>query len=159
MGAPLNNPERFLEKFGIGEQSDAAFKSAEHYLVNVIQPNSNYRTFDELRYEMYRTQKKVLSELPPTSYSRHGHLLRSHYFANFCLNLEQSLLHDYISIHSLLNFGWKSVNDILLPNKYLHIMPTQYVTRCSCNKGCTKVCGCKPEHCTEYCKCQGCDNK
>ena len=83
MGAPLNNPERFLEEFGIGEQSDAAFKSAEHYLVNVIQPNSNYRTFDELRYEMYRTQKKVLSELPPTSYSRHGHLLRSHYFVNF----------------------------------------------------------------------------
>ena len=38
-------------------------------------------------------------------------------------------------------------------------MPTQYVTRCSCKKGCTKVCGCKPEHCTKYCKCQGCDYK
>ena len=34
-----NNPERFLEDFRIGEPSDAAFKSAENYLVNVIQPS------------------------------------------------------------------------------------------------------------------------
>ena len=56
--AMKNNPERFLEDFGIGEPSDAAFKSAEHYLVNLIQPSSNCRTLDELRYEMYRTQKR-----------------------------------------------------------------------------------------------------
>ena len=31
-----NNPERFLEDFGTGEHSDAAFKSTEHYFVNVI---------------------------------------------------------------------------------------------------------------------------
>lgn len=30
------NPERFLEDFRIGEPSDAAFKNAEHHLVNVI---------------------------------------------------------------------------------------------------------------------------
>ena len=143
-----NNPERFLEDFKIGEPSDAAFKSAEHYLVNVIQPSSNCRTFDELRYDMYCTQEKSLSELPPTSYSLHGHLLRSHYFVNFCLTLEQLFLHNNKSIHTPLNFGYKSVNGILLPDKYLRIMPTQYVTRCSCKKGCTKVYGCKPEHCT-----------
>ena len=143
-----NNPERFLEDFRIKEPSDAAFKSAEHYLVNVIQPSSNCRTFDELRYEMYRIQEKGLSELSPTSYSLHRHLLRSHYFVTFCLTLEQSLLYHNKSIHSPLNFGSKSVNGILLPNKYLRIMPTQYVTRCSCKKGCTKICGCKPEHCT-----------
>ena len=34
--AMKNNLERFLEDFGIVESSDAAFKSAEHYLVNVI---------------------------------------------------------------------------------------------------------------------------
>ena len=148
-----NNLERFLEDFGIGERSDAAFKSAEYYLVNVIQPNSNCRTFDELRYEMYRIQKKT------TCYLLNGHLLRSHYFVNFCLTLEQSFLHHSNSIHSPLNFGWKSVNGILLPNKYLRIMPTQDVTRYSCKKGCTKVYGCKPEHCTKYYKCQRCDNK
>ena len=54
-----NNPEIFLEDFGIGEPSDVAFKSAEYYFVNVIQSSSNCRTFEELRYEMYRTQKKV----------------------------------------------------------------------------------------------------
>ena len=69
-----NNLERFLEDFGIGEPSDAAFKSAEHYLVNVIQSSSNSRTFDELRYKMY-CAKKGLHQLPPTSYSLPGHLL------------------------------------------------------------------------------------
>ena len=32
-----SNPERFLEVFAIAKPSDAAFKSAEHYLINVIQ--------------------------------------------------------------------------------------------------------------------------
>ena len=54
-----NNPERFFEDFRIGEPSDAVFKSAEHYLVNVIQWSSNCSTFGELRYEMCCTQKKV----------------------------------------------------------------------------------------------------
>ena len=53
--AMKNNPERFLEDFGIGELSDAAFKSIEHYLANAIQPSPNCGTFDELRFEMYRT--------------------------------------------------------------------------------------------------------
>ena len=152
------NPERFLQVFGVVEPSDIAFKRAERYLVNVIESSSNCMTFDELRYEMYRTQNKGLSELPPTSYSLHGYLLRSHYFVNFCLSPEQSDIHQNNLIPSPLNFGWKRVNGILLPQKYLRIMPSQYVTRCSCKKGCTKKCGCKPEQCTEYCKCQDCCN-
>ena len=58
-----------------------------------------------------------------------------------------------------MNFGWKSVNGVLVRKKYLQILLTQYVPRCSCKTGCAKICGYKPEHCTEYCKCQGCDNK
>ena len=53
-----SDPERFLEDFEIEEPSDAAFKSAKNYLVNVIQPSLNCRTFDELRYETYLTHKK-----------------------------------------------------------------------------------------------------
>ena len=41
------------------------------------------------------------------------------------LTLEQSLLHHNNSIHSPLNFGYKSVNGILLQNKYLRVMATQ----------------------------------
>ena len=87
---------------------------------------------------MYRTQNKGLSELPPTSYSLDGHLLRSQYFVNFCLSLEQSDIHENNLIPSPLNFGWKRVNGILLPQKYLRIIPSQYVTRCSCKKDCSK---------------------
>ena len=104
--AMKSNPERFLQAFGVGEPSDIAFKSAERYLVNVIQPRSNCMTFDELRYEMYCTQNKGLSELPPISYSLHGHLLRSHYFVSFCLSLKQSDIYQNNLIPSPLNFGW-----------------------------------------------------
>ena len=51
------NPERFFQAFGVGEPSDIAFKSAERYLVNVIQPSSNCMTFDELRYVSYTKQR------------------------------------------------------------------------------------------------------
>ena len=77
--------------------------------------------------------KKGLRQLPPTSYSLPGHFLWFYYFVNFCLTLEQSLLQNN-SIHSPLNFGWKSVNGILLSNKYLQTMPTQYVTKCVSKK-------------------------
>ena len=53
-----NNPVRFLDDFEIGEPFDAAYKSAEDYLVNVIQPSSNCRMFDKLRYEMYHTKTR-----------------------------------------------------------------------------------------------------
>ena len=65
----------------------------------------------------YPTQNKGLSELPSTSYSLHGHLLKSHYFVKFCLSLEQSDIHQNNLIPSPLNFGWKRVNGILLPQK------------------------------------------
>ena len=142
------NPERFLHDFGIGEPSDAVFGHAEQYLVNVLQVNSQCKTFDELRYKMYRTQNKRLSELPPTSHSLHGHILRSHHFINFCLSLE----HNDVNMQSPLDFAWKLVHGMLVPDKYLRILPKKYVNRCSCKKGCKKGCGCKPELCTEYCK-------
>ena len=120
------NPERFLQAFAVGEPSDIAFKKAEYYLVYVIQPISSCMTFDELKYETYRTQNKGI--------------------------------HQNNLIPSPLNFSWKRVNGILLPKKYLRNMPSHYVNRCSCKKGCTKICDCKPEQCTEYCKCQDCCN-
>ena len=54
-----NNPEKFLEDFENEEPSDADFKKAGHYLVNVIQQNSNCMRLDELIHEMYRVQRNV----------------------------------------------------------------------------------------------------
>ena len=93
------NPERFLQVFGVGELSDIAFKSAERYLVNVIQPSSNCMTLHYMKCIVHKT------ELPPTSYSLQGQLLRSHYFVNFSLSLEQSDIHQNNLIPSPLNFG------------------------------------------------------
>ena len=53
--AMKSNPERFLENFGYFG-SDAAYPML--CLVNVIQPSSTCRIFDELRHEMHYTQKR-----------------------------------------------------------------------------------------------------
>ena len=50
--AMKNNPASFLEDFGIGEPSDAALKSVEHYLVNIIQPSLNCRTFEYIAHKI-----------------------------------------------------------------------------------------------------------
>ena len=43
-----NNQGRFLNKCGVGDPSDNSLKSAEHYLVNIIQQNFNYKMLDAL---------------------------------------------------------------------------------------------------------------
>ena len=50
-------------------------------LATVIGPKLNWETFDDRRYEIFKTKEKALNELPPTLSSIRGHLLMSHYFA------------------------------------------------------------------------------
>ena len=149
-------PERYLQDFG--ENTFVTdLVQAEKYLVNVVQAKSTCATFDELRYNIYTSKNKTLTELPPTSSTIRGHLLRCHYFVRVCvtlLDLETSEL-------SPLNFGWKQVNGMLLPEKNQTSIPEEYTLTCACKKGCTRGCSCKrnEEQCIEHCKCQNCSNK
>ena len=79
-------------------------------------------TFDELRYQTFLSQIKTHSELPPTSHSIQGHLLRSHYIINQCLNLIQAENH----ILNPINFGWTLSNGYMMPEKYECYMPVEY---------------------------------
>ena len=68
--------ERFLQDFG--EYDVTIFHNAEKYLVNVIYSRQKCETFDDLRYHQYTMKNTTLTDLPPTSRSIRGHLLRSH---------------------------------------------------------------------------------
>jgi len=72
-------PERYLQGFGENTfVTDLA--QAEKYLVNVVHAKSTCATSDKLRYNIYTSKNKTLTELPPTSSAIRGHLLRCHYY-------------------------------------------------------------------------------
>ena len=64
----------------------------------------------------------MLWSLPPTSNMLHGHILRSHYvgsiFPNLILALDTNL--------NPLEFGWNSVDSVLMPNKCIVTLPGIY---------------------------------
>jgi len=134
-------PERYLQDFGENTFATDLFQ-AEKYLVNVFEAKSTCATFDELRYNIYTSKNKTLTELPPTSSTIRGHLLHCHYFVRVCvtlLDLETSELSEKIQTS----------------------IPEEYTLTCACKKGCTRGCSCKrnEEQCIEHCKCQNCSNK
>ena len=75
--AVASKPENYLDDFGIGSLRDSSLAWAEKYLVRIFSPKSNCKTSDDLRYEIYKTKKKALNQLPPTSSTIRGHLLRA----------------------------------------------------------------------------------
>ena len=154
--ACISRPERYLSDFGIEPLRESSFASAEKYLVRVISPRSNCETFDQLRYQLYKSKEKVVNELPPTSSAMHGYLLRSHYFVYIC----SSLLDTGSKVLEPTNYGWFMQNGLLVPAKNFTTMPSHFTTKCHCKKGCARDCGCKRklEKCTKYCGCVNCEN-
>ena len=71
------NPVQFLVTFGRSmSPTDSDIAQAEAFLVQVLQNGAPYATMDELCYYIYFHAKNVTySELPPTSYCIHAHIL------------------------------------------------------------------------------------
>ena len=145
-------PESYLQHFGEEPLSEATIRLTEKYLVKVVDLKSGSETFDELRYKIYTTKGKSINNLPPTSSSLKGHLLRCHYFANMCLSLLN--FRDFNLLPT--NYGWSYLNGMLTADKNLSIMPAEFLTKCGCKKSCTKNCGCERRGMT--CKCENCEN-
>ena len=111
----------------------------------------------KLRFEIYKTKEKVLYELPSTSSTIRGHLLRSHYFVHLCSNLLESCS----KILEPANYGWIIENGLLVPTKNFATLLSYLTTKCRCKKGCRKNCGCKRtfKKCIEYYNCTNCESK
>ena len=64
------NPGLYLQRFGEeNELSVEAAECAEQYLIKVELPKSTNVTFNELRFDMYRSRKTPYVKLPPSSHS------------------------------------------------------------------------------------------
>ena len=138
--------------FGTDNHLDSlSLLHSERYLYSVLYPKDPPNSFDDMRYFLYTKKKKPLSELPPTSHMLYGHLLRSHYF----VRLYSNLLAENENQLNPGQFGWKSVNSILLPDRFSLHLPEAFCVTCGCQKKCSGRCSCKKLGvlCTEFCKC------
>ena len=143
--------EKYLSKFGNDRTDVLSYENRESFLVRVLNASSQSNTFNDLRYETYVSKKTPLHQLPPTSYSLRGHLERSDYVTNMCLNI---LSEARFSLHPKC-FGWKKVDGVLIPDKRELYMSPEYIVVRGCSKHCTGRYKCiKNESCTEFCKCR-----
>ena len=148
-----------LSEFGTFDTpSYNSFRQAEKYLRKLLNVKADCETFDDLRYYLYMNRSKSMSELPPSSASLHGHLLRSFYF----VRVNASLLQSPDKKLNPSQFGWQQIDSILVPEKLMIDMPDEYTTTCGFKKLCNVRCKCQKLNvsCTEYCQCDGkCTNK
>ena len=150
--AVASKPETYLDDFGIELLWDSSLVCANKRLVRVISFKSSCEIFYNLKYEICKKKEKALNELPPTSSTIHGHLLKSHYFVYLCSNL----------LDSCSKILWMDLRKLAVTSKQEFCHRTIYLTtKWHCKKGCTRNCGCKRalEKCTEYCNCTNCENR
>ena len=105
-------------------------------------------------YGIFFTQQRARrTSLPRTSNMSHGYILKSHYFVLICSNR--------ISVPETsfnpVEFGWNSIDSVLLPNKCIVQLPEMYTVTCGCKKKCSARCQCSQfgASCAEFCKCIG----
>ena len=154
--AVFSKRESYHDDFGIKPLRDSSFVCAKKYLVRVIRPKSNCKTFEDLRNEMCKAKEKALNGLPSTSSTFRGHLLRSHYFVYLCSNLLDSCS----KIIEHVNCWWIIENGLLVPTKSFTTISSDLTTKCRYKKWCTENCGCKRTFtkCTKYWTCTNCKN-
>ena len=114
----------------------------------------NCDAFDDLRSILYIKKGKTLCFRPPTSNMTDRHILRSNYF----VLISPDLISAPDSYLNLVEFGWNSVDSLLMPNKYIVTLPEMYNVTCMCKKNCTERWQCSKKFgasSREFCKCNG----
>ena len=87
-GALIGDPKGYLRDFGeIDELRIEEAELAEQYLVKVTHHSTTSKSFNRLRFDLYVDKRLSLMDMPPTSFSLAGHLLRCHYVIRQCLLL------------------------------------------------------------------------
>ena len=91
------------------------------------------KKFDELRIMVKKDKAIGLDQLPPTSSVIRGHIQRAY----FDIRNDITLLEDPPQLDPL-DFGWKDVDGVLLPEKNLKPIPDTLRKLCGCAGKCDK---------------------
>jgi hypothetical protein len=147
------NPGHNLCDFG-KDPNDIDFGLVEEFLVNIYKSSSQSKSMDELRHY----SKKTILDLPPTSRSIKGHILRAFHGTYLQLHCLDSPQLDPQS------FGFSQVDGIMEPDRLQVLIPDDFPTPCNCTSCATNRCPCRQLgiRCCPYCRCQasnkGCKN-
>jgi hypothetical protein len=99
-------------------------------LVQVLKKNTKYTTMDQLWGCNYHHSKGVsLDQLPPTSHSVQHH--KAYYATYQTVKLLGSHKPTVLNPNV---FGFKKVDELLLPIKGLRQIPEEYTVLCNCTK-------------------------
>ena len=126
--------------------------AAEEFLVKCysgVKSVCTAKKFDELRIMVKKGKAIGLDQLPPTSSVIRGHIQRAY----FDIRNDITLLEDPPQLDPL-DFGWKDVDGVLLPEKNLKPIPDTLRKLCGCAGKCDKhSCICKKlnQICVIYC--------
>ena len=141
--------DHYLSHFG-KDPNNNDLGMAEEFLVNVYKPGTKYKTLDELRYHLYYQSKKTILDLPPTSCTVEGHILRSFHGTYIQMHCLESPLLDPI------NFGCIESDGSLQPHRLQVLLPEDFPMPCTCMACATSRCSCRKVGigCCPYCKCK-----
>ena len=127
---------------------------AEEYLTPVLKRTSMCKTTDDLRSYMYHHSKtSSFQNQPPTSYATKQHIRRA-YFATYQMISVLSKPH-WEALDPTL-YGYKVVDDLLVPIVGKNPIPEEFTVMCNCTKCGTYHCSCRRNNvpCCTFCKCQ-----
>ena len=160
-GAIKADPVKYLSQFG-KESSEAQLcvtvSKAEEYLVQVLKQGTSCKTMDSLRAWQYHHSKNItIQQLPPTSRETYLHILRAIYATRIQLNCLTGATVD----PRLFGFESSRMDDMLLPQRDVKLLPDDLPPSCACAKCATIRCSCRKNcvACCVFCKCNsGCDD-
>ena len=146
----------YLENFGVSpdwEEIEKSLQPAEEYLVQLLRKGSPCKSLDELRLWLYHHGKNTdIEDLPPTSRSAKGHLLRSYFYTY----LQRHCIDDMVVRLDPCEFGFEVTENGLLPQTNLKKYPSDFIGACSCVKCAKSSCTCRTNEvtCCSFCKCR-----
>ena len=147
--------KKYLENFGVSPEwyeVEKCLQPAEEYLVQLLRKGTSCKTLDELRLWMYHHGKNTdIEDLPPTSRSGKGHLLRSYFYTY----LQHHCLDDMFVHLNPCEFGFEVKENILVPQTNLKKYPNDFIGACNCEKCAKCSCTCRVNNvsCCPFCKC------
>lgn len=104
---------------------------AEEYSVQPLRKGSSCKSSDELRLWLYQHGKNTtIEDLPPTSRSDKGHLLRSYFYTH----PQRHCIDDIIVQLDLCDFDFEETENVLELQTNIKKYPIDFIGACICVK-------------------------
>lgn len=150
----------YLENFGVSpewEEIEKCLQPAEEIRQKkkkkLLRKGSACKSLDELRFWLYHHGKNTdIEDLPPTSRSTNGHLLRSYFYTY----LQQHCIDDMVVHLDPCEFGFEVEKNGLAQQTNLKKYPDDFIGACSSVKCAKSSCTCRENEvtCCSFCKCR-----